>query len=206
MPGALVLTVLSLPLCRLGTPITRGGSFSFSAVFEYILTFHRATREKTSKMVSNIRVHVGIERYPGSASRELVLSHFDQFLTFGRAGVKKRRKRFSRIRTRASAVPEEKWFVRPKSTWLASISALHFIPVASRELVLSHFDQFLTFCRAGSQKRWEWFSRIRTRASAVPEETWFDRPESTLLASISALHFIPVAHHASSFSAISTIF
>ena len=30
------------------------------------------------------RVDVGIALHPDSASRELVLSHFDQFLTFGR--------------------------------------------------------------------------------------------------------------------------
>ena len=31
------------------------------------------------------RVDVGIALHPGCASRELVLSHFDRFLTFGRA-------------------------------------------------------------------------------------------------------------------------
>ncbi len=47
---------------------------------------------------------------------------------------------------------------------------------------------------------------MRTRASVDPEEELFVRPKSTLLASMSVLHCIPGAHHASSFSAFSTIF
>ena len=108
-----------------------------------IFDFRRAARQKVGKVVySNAhsserrsrgevvcspdkhvaRVDVGVALHPGSASRELVLSLFDRFSTFAVLQVKKRRKWFTRMRTRASAVPEEKLFVRPKSTLLASMS------------------------------------------------------------------------------------
>ena len=70
-------------------------------------------------------VDVGIALHPDSASRELVLSHFAQFLTFGcDAREKTSGMFFPLMRTRASAVSEEKQFVRPKSPMLASLSVL----------------------------------------------------------------------------------
>ena len=84
---------------------------------------------------------------------------------------------------------------------------------ASRELVFSRnrlcsaysksqksIRPFFDFRRLHVKKRLKWFTLIRTRASAVSEEKWFVRPSSAMLASLSSLHFIPAAHHMSSFS------
>ena len=77
---------------------------------------------------------------------------------------------------------------------------------ASRELVLSLFDHFLTFGVLRVKKSEKWFTRMRTRASADSEEKWFVRPATSMLASLSVSICIPVGHHVSSFSAFSTFF
>ena len=50
-------------------------------------------------------------------------------------------------------ISEEKWFVRPKSMSLKSMSVSQFIPEAHHAgLVLSHVDHFLTFRCAARDK------------------------------------------------------
>ena len=68
------------------------------------------------------RVAIAIALHTGCVSCELILSLFDHFSTFAVLHVKKRQKWFTLIPTRASAVSEEKWFVRPSSTMFASLA------------------------------------------------------------------------------------
>ena len=102
---------------------------------------------------STLLASMSVLRLPGSASRGLVLSHFDQFLTFGCAHVQKRRKCFfpnahsSERRLRGELVCSLENHVARVDVGIALHSGC-----ASREPVLSHFDQFLTFGCAARAK------------------------------------------------------
>ena len=156
---------------------------------------------------STLLASMSVLRLPGSASRGLVLSHFDQFLTFGCAHVQKRRKWFfpnahsSERRLRGELVCSLENHVARVDVGIALHSGC-----ASRGLVLSHFDQFLTFGCAARAKTSE-----MVLSGCALERAPFQRRIDLLARKARCSRrcrycVSPVAHHASPFSAISTNF
>jgi hypothetical protein len=68
----------------------------------------------------------------------------------------------------------------------------------------------LTLAELHAKKHQKWYPEAHSSARRFrgegSEEKRFVRPSSAMLASLSPSHFIPAAHHVSSFSVYSTIF
>ena len=128
-----------------------------------------------------------------------LFSAYSSFFYFRRASRQKRQKWFTRKRTRAHAVSDEKWFVRSSSKMLASLLSSHFIPAAHNVSLFFDFRRAYVknvrnglpgsaLERAPFQRRSDLFAQAEVKSQS-----------SIMLASLSSSHFIPAAHHVSSF-------
>ena len=94
---------------------------------------------------------------------------------------------------------------------LATLLSSHVNLAAHHVSLLSAYSTiYLTFPVLRVKKHQKLHPEAHSSAQSfrgdVSEQKWFVCPSSTVLASLSPSHFIPAAHHVSSFSAYSTIF